>query len=150
MRYVPCVSVQATRPVFYFIHSKARHLFHKKRNPRVICWTQLYRKQHKKGTEEQAKRARKRKAKKVERGIAGVSLEFIQAQKNQSQQQRNKLRAAAKTVEKEAKKKTAQKKAEQKAKQEQLKKTSELKQKKAAVPKVQTTTAPKKQTTIRR
>ena len=144
MRYVPCVTVQTTKPVFYFVSSKARYLFHKKRNPRVISWTVLYRKQHKKGSEEQSKRSRKRRAKKIERGIAGVSLEAIRAQKNQSVAQRNQIRAATKTAEKEQRKKVAAKKSDEKVRQDQFKKSAELKSKKTSAIKVQKASVAKK------
>ena len=130
MRYVPCVTVQTTRPVFTFISSKARHLFHKKRNPRVICWTQLYRKQHKKGSVESHKKSKKRKIVKVQRAIGNASIEFLNAQRNQSVEQRKKQAEAAKLAEKEKQKKASAKKAEKKATIEQQKKAAQVQQQK--------------------
>jgi large subunit ribosomal protein L24e len=138
IRYVPCVTVQTTRPVFTFISKKARELFHKRRNPRVISWTQLYRKQHKKGTVEQHKRTKRRKVAKVERAIAGASIEFLNAQRNQSVEQRKKQADAAKLAEKEKQKNASAKKAEKKQKAEQIKKQAQsLQQKTTQVPKQQ-------------
>jgi large subunit ribosomal protein L24e len=77
IRYVPCVSVQTTRPVFSFLNSKCKSLFHQKKNPRKFNWTVVYRRVNKKGTvEEVAKRAR-RKTTKVQRAIVGLDLEEL-------------------------------------------------------------------------
>ncbi|KAL9644042.1 hypothetical protein ABK040_005510 [Willaertia magna] len=120
IRYVPCSNVQTTRPVFTFVTSKSLSLFLRRRNPRVIRWTQLYRRQHKKGSIEQLKKNKKRRVVKVERGVAGASVEFIKAQKNQTQEQRTKIREASKQPKTEKKEKKAVKKTdEQKQKQKE-------------------------------
>jgi large subunit ribosomal protein L24e len=124
LRYVPASSVQTTRPVFPFVHKKARALFQRRRNPRVISWTQLYRRQHKKGNVEQLKKARKRKLQKVERGFTGASIEFINAQRNQTQEQRKQIRLSTKKALEEKKKKLTEKKTEQAKKLEEAKKNA--------------------------
>jgi large subunit ribosomal protein L24e len=97
-------------------------LFRRRRNPRVISWTQLYRRQHKKGNVEQLKKARKRKLQKVERGFAGASIEFINAQRNQTSEQRKQIRLSTKKSLEEKKKKLGEKKADQQKKVEEAKK----------------------------
>lgn len=55
----------------------------------------LYRRQRKKGVVEEYKKARRKKIKKVQRAIAGATLEFINAQKLQTPAQRKQLRKTA-------------------------------------------------------
>ncbi|KAF0981672.1 hypothetical protein FDP41_012329 [Naegleria fowleri] len=122
VRYVPCTNVQSTRPVFTFVSKKSLHLFLIRRNPREIRWTQLYRRQHKKGSVEQLKKNKKRRVARVERGIAGASIEFIKAQKNQTQQQREKIRASTKEAQKKQNKtEQAGRKEQQKAQKQMMK-----------------------------
>ncbi len=70
-------------------------LFLLRRNPRNLPWTQLYRKQHKKGIEEAAKKQKKRRRVVVERGYVGAPLEQIKAKQNQTPEQRKSMRLAA-------------------------------------------------------
>merc|ERR1712224_895771 len=66
------------------INGKSERLFRKKKNPRKITWTVLYRRKHKKGTmTELDARKRNKRAVKVNRGIGGQSWAEIQAKKNQ-------------------------------------------------------------------
>jgi len=132
VRYVPCTNVQSTRPVFTFVSTKALALFLERRNPRVVRWTQLYRRQHKKGSVEQLKKNKKRRTARVERGIAGASLEFIKAQKNQTQQQREKIRSSNKEAEKTKSQKEATGRKEQQKAQKQMMK-SQMRQKNVKV-----------------
>eukprot|EP01027_Heterolobosea_sp_BB2_P020436 GEZU01029157.1.p1 GENE.GEZU01029157.1~~GEZU01029157.1.p1 ORF type:complete len:169 (-),score=84.60 GEZU01029157.1:152-658(-) len=126
IRYVPCIAVQSTRPVFIFIDRKNRILFNKKKNPRKIRWTQLYRRQHKKGTVEEIKKKRARRAVKTAgaRGIAGISVEAIRAKRNMTAEQRAADREKHLKAAQEKKKALNAKKAEEKKKQEALQKAA--------------------------
>merc|ERR1712183_192468 len=53
-----------------------------KRNPRKISCTVLYRKKHKKGTQEEVAKKRTRRNIKFQRAIQGASLEAILAKRN--------------------------------------------------------------------
>merc|ERR1712063_20033 len=122
VRYVPCTNVQSTRPVFTFVSRKAIKLLLARRNPRVVRWTQLYRRQHKKGSVEQLKKNKKRRTARVERGIAGASLEFIKAQKNQTAQQREKIRTSTNDAQKNKNiKEQSGRKEQQKAQKQMMK-----------------------------
>jgi large subunit ribosomal protein L24e len=66
---------------FNFINYKSAGYHLRKRNPRVIPWTQVYRKLHKnQSLEDQKKKARRRQIK-TQRAIVGASLEAIRAKK---------------------------------------------------------------------
>merc|ERR1711970_711432 len=71
-----------------------------KRNPRNISWTVLYRKKHKKGTQEEVAKKRTRRTVKFQRSIQGASLDQILAKRNQKPEareaQRNQAVKAAK------------------------------------------------------
>eukprot|EP01009_Symbiontida_sp_KSa7_P004395 NODE_2073_length_513_cov_378.280172_g1693_i0.p1 GENE.NODE_2073_length_513_cov_378.280172_g1693_i0~~NODE_2073_length_513_cov_378.280172_g1693_i0.p1 ORF type:complete len:153 (-),score=37.67 NODE_2073_length_513_cov_378.280172_g1693_i0:55-483(-) len=77
IRYVPCISVQATKPVLPFSGKKSCMLYLRKKNPRKICWTVVCRRLHKKGEKETVARRRTRKVRKVQRAIVGADLETI-------------------------------------------------------------------------
>ncbi|KAL0479542.1 ribosomal protein L24 [Acrasis kona] len=142
LRYVPATSVQTTRPVFPFIHKKARALFQRRRNPRVISWSQLYRRQHKKGNVELLKKSRKKKVQRTDqRGFAGASIDFINAQRRQTEEQRKQIRLSTKKALEERKTKLNAKKNEQKKKLEEAK----LSGKKPAAKTAQQKIVPKKQ-----
>merc|ERR1712038_764890 len=78
------------------INGKSERLFRKKKNPRKVTWTVLYRRKHKKGTmtELDAKKRAKRTVK-VNRGIGGQSWAEIQAKKNQKPEIRKAQREEA-------------------------------------------------------
>merc|ERR1711996_238432 len=64
------------------INGKSERLFRKKKNPRKVTWTVLYRRKHKKGTmTELDARKRNKRTVKVNRGIGGQSWAEIQAKK---------------------------------------------------------------------
>jgi len=75
-RFVPTLVV-STRPILTFTSSKARKLYLRKKNPRVIPWTTTYRKMNRKSVTVEEIRKRNRRAKKVQRPIAGADLEQI-------------------------------------------------------------------------
>jgi len=96
---------------FNLIDPKCEALFLKKKNPRKIPWTQVYRKLHKKGTTEEIQKKKTRRAVKLQRAIVGAPLEVIRAKRNQKPEQRQASREAALREIKERKRaKTAQKK----------------------------------------
>merc|ERR1712121_393413 len=115
--------------LFNFLSKKSERSFLMKRNPRKISWTVLYRKKHKKGTQEEISKKRTRRTVKFQRAIQGASLEAILAKRNMKPEVREAqrdqaIKAAkdkAKAVKSEKKsaqmKKTAgqQKKVQQKA-----------------------------------
>merc|ERR1712018_1021670 len=93
------------------INGKSERLFRKKKNPRKVTWTVLYRRKHKKGTmtELDAKKRAKRTVK-VNRGIGGQSWAEIQAKKNQKPEIRKAQREAAIAAQKAKKKEAADRK----------------------------------------
>jgi large subunit ribosomal protein L24e len=80
---------------FWFLDSRCARQFRLKRNPRKICWTQVYRRLHKKGTLEEVQKKRARKALKVQRPIEGADLASIKAKRNQKPDVRQAAREAA-------------------------------------------------------
>merc|ERR1739838_475189 len=111
--------------LLHFLSKKAQRSFLMKRNPRNISWTVLYRKKHKKGTQEEVAKKRTRRTMKFQRSIQGATLEHILAKRNQKPEIREaqrtqavkaaKEKAKAKNAEKKATKKTAVKKPQAKA-----------------------------------
>merc|ERR1711996_66225 len=93
------------------INGKSERLFRKKKNPRKVTWTVLYRRKHKKGTmTELDARKRNKRTVKVNRGIGGQSWAEIQAKKNDAA---DKKKAAAKASKSAAPKQTFQKNVKQ-------------------------------------
>merc|ERR1711954_484164 len=68
--------------LFNFLSKKSQRSFMMKRNPRKISWTVLYRKKHKKGTQEEIAKKRTRRTVKFQRAIQGATLESILAKRN--------------------------------------------------------------------
>merc|ERR1711990_916593 len=68
--------------LFNFLSKKSERSFLMKRNPRKISWTVLYRKKHKKGTQEEITKKRTRRTVKFQRAIQGSSLDFIMQKRN--------------------------------------------------------------------
>merc|ERR1739845_120988 len=111
------------------INGKSETLSKKKKNPRKITWTILYRRKHKKGSmTEIESRKRNRRALKAQRGIGGQSWAEIQAKKNQNpalrKAEREKAIAEAKRKKKDAadKKKAAAKATKKAAPKQQFQK----------------------------
>merc|ERR1712183_695029 len=108
--------------LFHFLSKKAQRSFLMKRNPRNISWTVLYRKKHRKGTQEEVTKKRTRRTVKFMRPIQGASLEAILAKRNEKpavrEEQRNQAMRAAKE---KAKAKAAEKKASSKKAKPQVK-----------------------------
>jgi len=102
--------VRGDSKVFRFMNGKSESLFLQRKNPRRIAWTQLYRRAHKKGLNEETAKKRSRRTVKHQRGIVGADLSAIAALRNQSAAARTQQRqvaiekAKADKKEKEAKK----------------------------------------------
>eukprot|EP00300_Choanocystis_sp_HF-7_P035431 c491_g1_i1.p1 GENE.c491_g1_i1~~c491_g1_i1.p1 ORF type:complete len:162 (-),score=42.11 c491_g1_i1:50-508(-) len=96
---------------FWFLNGRTLSVFHQKQNPRKLCWTQVYRKLHKKGTQEEVAKKRIRRVIKVERPIVGAGVDVLRAKRNQKPEVRQAAREAAlREVKEEKRKKQAQKK----------------------------------------
>ncbi|KAF0852791.1 60S large subunit ribosomal protein eL24 (rpL24) [Andalucia godoyi] len=95
IRYVPCISVQTTRPVFSFLNSKCKNLFHQKKNPRKFNWTVVYRRVNKKGTVEEISKKRVRRTTRVQRSIVGLDIEELKKRRAEKPKERADARAAA-------------------------------------------------------
>jgi len=88
--------VRGDSKTFTFITYKASNLHGKKRNPRVIAWTTVYRKAHKKdASSKMAKKKRTRRNVKAQKAIVGASLEAIRAKRSQKPEARKKERELA-------------------------------------------------------
>ncbi len=102
--------VRGDSKVFRFMNVNSESLFLQRKNPRRIAWTQLYRRAHKKGLNEETAKKRSRRTVKHQRGIVGADLSAIAALRNQSAAARTQQRqvaiekAKADKKEKEAKK----------------------------------------------
>ncbi|XP_047129063.1 large ribosomal subunit protein eL24 isoform X1 [Hydra vulgaris] len=108
--------VRSDGKLFNFLSKKSERSFHMRRNPRKISWTVLYRKKHKKGTQEELSKKRTRRTVKFQRAIQGASLEAILAKRNMKPELREAQRNQAIKVAKEkAKAKKSEKKAAKKA-----------------------------------
>lgn len=109
--------------IFRFAKGKHESMFKQRKNPRVIAWTQIYRRQHKKGgsdvilqkqtiadicsslgVADQATKKKSRRTVKSQRGVAGLSLAELAAKRNETPAQRLEARQAAINKAKEAKK----------------------------------------------
>ncbi|KAG9510092.1 60S ribosomal protein L24, partial [Fragariocoptes setiger] len=86
-----------------------------RRNPRKITWTVLYRRQHKRGKEEEHTKRRARRVAKTQRAIVGASLTEILARRNQKPEVRKAQREQAVRAIKEKKRAEKKTKAKEKA-----------------------------------
>ncbi|THU93329.1 60S ribosomal protein L24 [Dendrothele bispora CBS 962.96] len=106
--------VRGDSKIFRFCGSKTASLFHQRKNPRKIAWTQVYRRMHKKGITEEVAKKRSRKTVKHQRGIVGADLAAIAAKRNQTAAVRTQQRLAAITKAKSEKKEKEAKKEKEK------------------------------------
>ncbi|KAG8945524.1 60S ribosomal protein L24 [Tulasnella sp. 424] len=95
--------------IFRFAKPKHESMFKQRKNPRVIAWTQVYRRQHRKGVADQVQKKKSRKTVKSQRGYAGMSLTDLAAKKAESPAARLEARQAAINKAKLEKKATATK-----------------------------------------
>ena len=100
---------------FIFYNKKCSHQFYVKRNPRKCAWTLLYRQAHRKGVREEVSQKKRTKLVKVEKSLAGLSIEEIRQRRNQAPEARQAQRDAAIKAIKDRMKAAAAKKAEKKA-----------------------------------
>ena len=77
-----------------FLNAKCAACYMMRRNPRKTSWTVLYRRKHKKGSEEEVKRRRARRTVKFQRAVQGATLEIILAKKNEKPEVRKLQRGA--------------------------------------------------------
>ena len=82
--------------VFNFSNGKAEKSHFMRRNPRNTRWTILYRRKHRKGTQEEASKKRTRRGNvKFNRAIQGATLESILQKRNQKPEVRKAQREQA-------------------------------------------------------
>ena len=96
---------------YRFASSRAHKAHILKRNPRNTSWTVLYRRKHKKGTEEDVSKKRNKRTQKFQRAVVGATLQDIMAKRNQKPEVRKAQREQAVRAAKDAKKQAATKKA---------------------------------------
>jgi len=96
---------------YKFLSSRTHKAHLLKRNPREISWTVLYRRKHKKGTEEDVSKKRNKRTQKFQRAVVGATLQDIMAKRNQKPEVRKAQREQAVRAAKDAKKQAATKKA---------------------------------------
>merc|ERR1712193_422696 len=87
--------VRADGRVVQFLNSRCERAYLKKKNPREIRWTILYRRLHKKGVEEQEAKRRTRRTQKFQRAVVGASLTDIMAKRNMKPEVRKAQREQA-------------------------------------------------------
>ncbi|KAF7493791.1 60S ribosomal protein L24 [Sarcoptes scabiei] len=106
--------VKTDGKVFLFMNSKCESSHLMRRNPRKTTWTVLYRRKHKKGSEVEQSKKRRRKTTKFQRAIVGASLNDILAKRNMKPEVRKAQREQAIRTAKEKQRTTkGQKKAAQ-------------------------------------
>lgn len=86
--------VKSDGRLVYFISNKAFVHYLKKKNPRKVDWTAIYRRVNRKGVSKDTKKKAKRRVVKVTRGIVGASVEDIRRKKAA----REEIRSASKTA----------------------------------------------------
>merc|ERR1712244_48968 len=96
---------------YKFLSSRTHKAHILKRNPRETSWTVLYRRKHKKGTEEDVTKRRNKRTQKFQSAVVGATLQDIMAKRNQKPEVRKAQREQAVRAAKDAKKQTASKKA---------------------------------------
>ncbi|KAK9672647.1 hypothetical protein RND81_12G114500 [Saponaria officinalis] len=108
--------VRGDSQVFLFVNSKCKRYFHNRLRPAKLCWTAVYRKQHKKDISAEAVKKRRRATKKpYSRSIVGATLEVIQKKRTEKPEVRDAAREAALREIKERIKKTKDEKRAKKA-----------------------------------
>uniref|UniRef100_H2XSQ8 Large ribosomal subunit protein eL24 n=1 Tax=Ciona intestinalis TaxID=7719 RepID=H2XSQ8_CIOIN len=120
---------------FNLLSGKCQALLLAKKNPRKICWTVLYRRKHKKGTQEEVTKKRTRRNVKFQRAIQGASWGEI-AKRNQKPAVRKAARDQAIKAAKEKKKSAEQAKKVQKAAKPAGQKSKATKNVRASAPRV--------------
>merc|ERR1712146_20118 len=89
--------VRGDSKTFVFLNPKSRVAFQRKGNPRRCLWTAIYRRLHHKGSaNKEMKKKKARKTKRVERAIAGTTLDELKKKRTETPEQRAAARKAAK------------------------------------------------------
>merc|ERR1712045_550928 len=96
---------------YKFLSSRTHKAHILKRNPRNTSWTVLYRRKHKKGSEEDTTKKRNKRTQKFQRAVVGATLQDIMAKRNQKPEVRKAQREQAVRAAKDAKKSAAKAKA---------------------------------------
>jgi len=91
----------------FFLTAKATALYHQKIKPVKLTWTQAWRRMHKKGKIDSSGRRKNKKTTKVQKAIAGMSLEDLKRKKAAISTMRSKAVEEAKA---EASKRSTKKK----------------------------------------
>merc|ERR1712168_1302500 len=91
---------------YKFLSGKTHKAHLLKRNPREVTRTVLYRRKHKKGTEEDVSKKRTKRTQKFQRAVVGATLQDIMAKRNQKPEVRKAQREQAIRAAKDAKKTT--------------------------------------------
>eukprot|EP00760_Papus_ankaliazontas_P017600 PhM_4_TR17339/c0_g1_i1/m.65770/K02896/RP-L24e, RPL24; large subunit ribosomal protein L24e len=72
----------STKPILPFACRRSVQLYRRKKNPRYVAWTRMYRRINKKGMTEETARKRARKARRVvQRGFVGADVETLRTMK---------------------------------------------------------------------
>merc|ERR1712168_487752 len=121
---------------YKFLSSRTHKAHLLKRNPRETCWTVLYRRKHKKGTEEDVSKKRNKRTQKFQRAVVGATLQDIMAKRNQKPEVRKAQREQAVRAAKDAKKTTTKKAPATKDQKQQKAQMKATKNVKSAAPRV--------------
>merc|ERR1712062_327854 len=89
---------------YKFLSSRTHKAHILKRNTRNTSWTVLYRRKHKKGSEEDTTKKRNKRTQKFQRAVVGATLQDIMAKRNQKPEVRKAQREQAIRAAKELKK----------------------------------------------
>merc|ERR1711953_508830 len=99
-----CCSIRNDGKQIRLLSSKAKALYHDKKNPRKLRWTLLYRRKNKKGVSNEASLKRRvRRNVKAAKAVAGLSYNELLAKKQQKPEIRQKQRDNAIKAAKEKK-----------------------------------------------
>merc|ERR1712079_433051 len=96
--------VKADGKTFRFLDGRSKKAHMLKRNPRKVTWTVLYRREHRKGVEEEVSKKRTKRTQKFQRAVVGATLQDILAKRNQKPDVRKAQREQAIRAAKEVKK----------------------------------------------
>ncbi|SPN99840.1 probable ribosomal protein L24.e.A, cytosolic [Cephalotrichum gorgonifer] len=108
--------VRGDSKIFRFQNGKSKSLFLQRKNPRLISWTVLFRRKHRKGISEEVAKKRSRRTVKSQRAVVGASLDVIRERRSQRPEARAAARSEAIKESKEKKAAAAAAKKAEKAK----------------------------------
>ena len=102
--------------VYYFISHKANSLYHQRKKPVKLTWTQGWRRFNKKTKVDEITKRRTRKTTRVQKAIVGMTLEEINRRRAEKPEERQKKMETAKKEVKERQKKKVEAKKTDKTK----------------------------------